>query len=229
MLTPYYIYRHIRPDTNQVFYVGKGRNRRGRYLYERSKSKDRRNKYWWNIVRKNKGEYIVEIVAEFETQESCDAKEIEFIALYGRSNLKGGTLCNLTDGGDGSTNIVHSEETKAKLRAAVADGKHPNFGKKLSAETCRKKSEAVKGEKHHLYGKTLPKEWVRNLAKGKLGEKNPWFGKPSPVSKKVKNTRTGAVYDSIARAAKAEGIKPGKLYSILDGHTKTNTTDLVRI
>ncbi|MDL5055904.1 NUMOD3 domain-containing DNA-binding protein [Geitlerinema calcuttense] len=180
-------------------------------------------------MKKNKGKYIVEIVAEFETQEACDAKEIEFIALYGRSNLKGGTLCNLTDGGDGSTNIVHSEETKAKLRAAVADGKHPNFGKKLSAETCRKKSEALKGEKHHLFGTSLPQEWRDKIAAGKIGEKNPWFGKPSPASKQVKNIKTGVIYDSIARAAKAEGIKPGKLYSILDGHTKVNTTDLVRI
>lgn len=229
MLTSYYIYRHIRPDTNQVFYVGKGKNTLRKKRFERAYVTSRRNPFWHRVVEKNKGQYEVEILLEFDNEQECDVKEKEFIALYGRADTKRGTLTNLTDGGDGSTNIIHSEATRAKLRAAVADGKHPNFGKKLSAETCRKKSEALMGEKHHLFGKTLPDEWKQNIANAKLGEKNPYFGKPSPVSKKVQNTRTGVVYDSIARAAKAEGIAAGKLYAIFDGHTKINTTDLVKL
>lgn len=229
MLNSYYIYRHIRPDTNQVFYVGKGKNTARKRHFERAHIDQRRNRFWHNVVKKNQGKYAVEILLEFDNEPECDAKEIELIALYGRADLGKGTLTNLTDGGDGSTNIIHSEETRAKLRAAVADGKHPNFGKKLSAETCRRKSEALMGEKHHLYGKKLPPEWVENLAKSKLGAKNPYFGKPTAVSKRVQNTRTGVIYDSIARAAKAEGVAAGKLYAIFDGHTKSNTTDLVRI
>lgn len=64
---------------------------------------------------------------------------------------------------------------------------------------------------------------------GKRGEKNPYFGKVTPISRQVKNVRTGVVYESISRAAKAEGIAAGKLYSIFDGHTKENSTDLVVI
>lgn len=231
MLTTFYIYRHIRPDTNQVFYIGKGKNV-GNRLFERSRSALRRNRYWQNVVAKNGGKYEIEILLEFDNELDCDAKEKELIALYGRSDLGKGTLTNLTDGGDGSTNIIATDATRAKLRAALSGSKHPNWGKKLSAETCRKKSEALMGEKHHLYGKNLTEEWKDNIRKSKVGKDNPMYGKTGALShrsKKVLNTKTGEVYASTAIAAEAAGMKVGRLYSILDGHIKVNRTDLVRI
>ena len=95
----FYIYRHIRPDTNEVFYIGKGNNLDKRVsLYSRAKCKNRRHDYWKRIVAKNNGVFTIEIMFECETEEQANAKEIEFIALYGRKDLGNGTLVNFTDG-----------------------------------------------------------------------------------------------------------------------------------
>jgi hypothetical protein len=49
------------------------------------------------------------------------------------------------------------------------------------------------------------------------------LGKISPCAKKVIDGN-GSVYSSIAKAAKAHGIKPKTLNAILNGQTKTNNT-----
>jgi len=47
------------------------------------------------------------------------------------------------------------------------------------------------------------------------------------MSKSVQNTETGAVYGSIAEAARAEGLNAKTLYQYLDG-TRRNLTPLRR-
>lgn len=106
----FYIYRHIRPDTNEVFYIGKGLEDSNRHL-----SKSGRNKYWHNIVNKNEGQYEVEIMMDGLSVSEVIEKEIEFIKLYGRFQ-DGGTLCNISLGGENSAfGMKHSEETKKRM------------------------------------------------------------------------------------------------------------------
>lgn len=52
------LYRHVRPDKDEVFYIGIGKNEKRAY------SKVNRNKYWHNIVSKNNGIYDIEILFE---------------------------------------------------------------------------------------------------------------------------------------------------------------------
>lgn len=89
-----YVYRHIRLDKNEPFYIGIGSDE----TYKRANSKFGRNKYWHNIVAKT--DYEVEILLDNITWEYALNKEIEFIELYGR-RIDGGILSNLTKGGDG--------------------------------------------------------------------------------------------------------------------------------
>jgi hypothetical protein len=94
-----YVYRHIRLDKNEPFYIGIGSDK---YHY-RAYDKERRNHIWKKIVAKT--EYEVEILFDnIERIEACK-KEIEFINLYGKKYNNTGTLSNLTDGGDGSIGI----------------------------------------------------------------------------------------------------------------------------
>lgn len=86
------VYRHIRLDTNEVFYIGIGKSETRAY------KKDGRNRIWNHIVNKTK--YRVEIILEDLTVEEAENKEREFIKLYGRIDLKTGTLSNLTVGGE---------------------------------------------------------------------------------------------------------------------------------
>jgi len=102
-----YVYRHIRLDKNEPFYIGIGSD----ITYKRANEKARRNNIWKKIVAKS--DYEIEILFDDITYDEAKLKEIEFINLYGRLDLGNGTLANLTDGGDGTINP--SQETRDKI------------------------------------------------------------------------------------------------------------------
>lgn len=219
----YYIYRHIRPDTNEVFYIGKG-NMKTKNHGVRHLEKHGRNKWWKNIVAKNNGVYISEIVCYCKTEAEVNAKEIELIKFYGRKDLGLGTLCNLTDGADGSTGLKVSSKTRKILSDMFSGENHPNYGKKLSAETCKKKSESMKASPKNLKGKKLPEWWKDKIRQTKIGNNNPMFGKPSKMAKKVIDTETGIVYQSVMAAAKQTPYQFQYVSAMLNGNKPNKTT-----
>jgi len=129
-----YVYRHIRLDKNVPFYIGIGNDE----TYHRANFKHSRGDHWNKIVAKT--DYEVEIIFEHDSYEFIKEKEIEFIELYGRSDMGLGTLCNKTSGGDGCLGLVHTDEAKLKMSI-------PNRGKIISEEQKRKVSEFHKGRK----------------------------------------------------------------------------------
>lgn len=99
----YYVYRHVRVDKKEVFYIGIGTKYRKNYKcltseYNRAYAKYR-SSAWKRIV--NKTEYAIEIIFESNCRNEILNKEIEFIKIYGRRDLNKGTLVNHTDGGSG--------------------------------------------------------------------------------------------------------------------------------
>jgi len=94
-----YVYRHIRLDKNEPFYIGISKRKR--------RCNDgvgsNRNIIWKRIV--NKTEYEVEIIMDDLSWEDAKKKEIEFIQLYGRIDLGTGILSNMTNGGEGR--LIH--------------------------------------------------------------------------------------------------------------------------
>lgn len=88
------VYRHIRLDKNIPFYIGIGKD------INRPYNKKDRSNFWKSIIGKT--EYTVEILFDNLTKEEAINKEIEFINLYGRIDLKTGYLCNMTCGGEGT-------------------------------------------------------------------------------------------------------------------------------
>ena len=105
----FYVYEHIRLDTNQVFYVGKGKG-------TRLQSSSDRNKYWHNVVNKT-GFKAVKIV-EHSDEELVLLVEIERIDQLRKLGYK---LCNITDGGQGISGLKHSEESKRKMSESRKD------------------------------------------------------------------------------------------------------------
>jgi hypothetical protein len=103
-----YILRDPRPGKNlQPIYVGKGKNARARDHWRRAD--DHKNTFLRQILTKIKKlglEPTIEIVRHFEIEAEAFQLEIELIAKYGRRDLDIGTLCNLTDGGEGATNSL---------------------------------------------------------------------------------------------------------------------------
>lgn len=110
-LPSFYIYQHVRLDKDEVFYVGKGTVKRpGKY--PRAFSAQKRNPRWFAIT--HGVDYRVDIVATFATEEACYNEERRLIAYYGREISGDGTLCNMTEGGEGTSGHRPSPETQAK-------------------------------------------------------------------------------------------------------------------
>jgi hypothetical protein len=143
MKNNWYVYRHIRLDKNEPFYIGIGCKKNYERAYQ-IKS-ERRNMLWGKIFSKTT--IKIEIILDNLTKSQASEKEKEFIKLYGRKDLNTGTLCNMTDGGDGIWNCIRSEETKEKLRQQKMGDKNPMFGKIQSDITKLKRSIKLKGQK----------------------------------------------------------------------------------
>lgn len=173
-----YVYRHIRLDTNKVFYIGIGSSEN----YKRAKSKSDRNNYWKRIV--NKTDYKIEILFDEISIEEAKLKEIEFIALYGRHNLGLGTLCNLTDGGEGVNNIIFTEETKLKMGASQKGNK-----KYLLRTTPQKEINAKIGLANK--GKIRTEEFKQKIKDYQLKNGHPSLGRiqSKETRDKISNTK----------------------------------------
>lgn len=159
-----YVYRHIRLDKNQPFYIGIGRTEN----YARAFNKRERSNQWKAIAEKG---YEVEILFDDLTWEQACQKEKEFIELYGRIDKKNGTLINFTDGGEGVVNYVYTNQVRKnisiaqrgnqnwKLRKSTDDWKRKisekNKGKKRTQEFKDRMSELMRGENNPNYGKKL--------------------------------------------------------------------------
>lgn len=99
-----YVYIHLKATDGQPFYVGKGTNKR-------AFSRDR-NKFWRR--RASKHGVIVVICQDGLSMDDAHLLEMWLIA---KLRHEGHDLCNLTDGGEGATGYITSEETKAKQSA----------------------------------------------------------------------------------------------------------------
>jgi hypothetical protein len=203
-----YIYRHIRLDKNEPFYIGIGSDSN----YKRAYDKKCRNKYWNNISVNG---YNVEILYSNLTWEQSCEKEKEFIRLYGRKDLGLGTLCNMTDGGEGTANRIFTKEHREKISKSKIGHKH-------SLETVKRLQTARLGIKH-------TDTWKENMSIRVSGKNNPNFGKPTPEYIKelkrriILDTYTGVYYNSLLEASLILNIKNGNLSKMLNGKRNNRT------
>lgn len=206
----YYVYEWIRLDTNEPFYVGKGKGKRWRKLRRDG------NDYFNNIV--NKHPVVVNILHDNLDEETAYGLECYYIWLY--RDIIGYNMCNLNDGGEGNSMLCmygelnpfygkhHTEETKEKMKMC-------KLGKPLSEETKRKVSEnnAWKGKKRPEHSEKM---------KGKMcGELNPMYGRcgeNNPTAKAVICITTNTVFYSMSEATKYYNIKhPGSIGAVCRG------------
>jgi hypothetical protein len=197
-----YLYRHIRLDKNQPFYIGISSDSN----YKRAFSK-RRSNIWNNIVAKTG--YEVEIFIDDLTWDEACEKEKEFISLYGKIN-NGGILANLTDGGEGIIGVVRSEEYKNKISASLK-------GRKQSKETILKKNNSVLGRKN-------TEECKKRMSELKIGKKRPYMqGGKHPNARLVLNKDNGQIYKTLKEASEKIGFNYNTLASMLIGRQPNKT------
>ena len=175
----YYVYKWIRLDTNQVFYIGKGHG-------NRYKDRSMRNRYFNNVVNKLGMENIViEIIEDNLDEPTAFEREKYYIQFY---KNKGHKLTNMTSGGEGSSDWYnflseeekeihkersksflgkhHTEETKRKMSRSLTGVKH-----NLSEESRQKLSKLAKSRPAYFKGKHLTEETKEKLRKARLGKK----------------------------------------------------------
>jgi hypothetical protein len=213
-----YVYRHIRLDKNEPFYIGIATHLKR--AYDKS---SRKNKIWQSIIKKTP--YEVDILFDDLTREAVLEKEKEFIALYGRIDKDTGTLCNLTDGGEDFTGEWNkgrkaSEETRAKQREA-AKHKPPK-----SKESCEKTAAWLRGrpksEEHkrklseHFKGKSNG-PWKEEQRKKNLEY---WIKQYNPIGQYDLNDNLIKIWDNRTLASIELGLKKDNIRECLRGRRK---------
>ena len=171
----FYVYEHIRKDTNIPFYVGKGKG-------YRANSTQNRNIYWKRVVEK--AGYTINYVAKDIDEELAYLCEQERIDQLKRLGCK---LANLTVGGEGAgAGELHHMWGKPHpqkgikrpwLRERYLGENNPQWGKKFSEETRKqmsisrtgKKLNRPLGSKSGMKGKAYPEEGKRKLSEAMKG------------------------------------------------------------
>ena len=158
----FYTYAYLREDRTP-YYIGKGQRRR---LYENSGKPC--------VTPKDKNQII--FLKQNLTEQEAFKHEIYMIAVFGRKDLHTGILYNKSDGGDGTSGYIHTEETKKKMSKI-------HKGKKLSIQhkdiLINSRKGKVNTQEHNksiseaLAGIIRSIETKDKISKSKLGENNP--------------------------------------------------------
>jgi len=165
----YYVYAYLRSKDSKTakagtpYYIGKGCNGRA---YEEHR---RRNV---GVHTPKNRKYIV-FLEQGLTEIGSLALERRMIKWYGRENIKTGILLNQTDGGEGGSGRIDSEDTKRRR-------KESNTGKKRSINA---RKNIITGRMHIDYS----------------GDKNPFYNKThtSATKKHLATIRKNKSYEEI--------------------------------
>lgn len=183
IVNKYYIYQHIRLDTNQVFYIGIGKEGTDRINHKR------RNSIWNNITSKAK--YKKEFLFRNLSLQEADQIEKYLIRFYGKIKDNTGILANILDGGHDNKDyrkitleekeilrlkflgnqfakgVIWTEERKQKHSKNRLGKTTKKKGQMVSNETKLKQSKAHKGNLSNT-----GKIWINNGIKSTLISKD---------------------------------------------------------
>lgn len=171
----YYIYSYLREDLSP-YYIGKGKD-------QRAYSKGR------NEVRPPKDKSRVQIIKANLTEQEAFELEKLYILMFGRIDNETGILRNRTDGGDGPSGRVDSEETRRKKSIALTGRtisqatreklRQNALGKTLSPEARMKLSQKLKG-------RICSEEHIQKVRESKIG-----FRHTEEAKRKMSENRKG--------------------------------------
>jgi hypothetical protein len=218
----YYIYSYIRED-GSPYYIGKGKGNRA----WKHASRDR--------VKTPADLNKITVLNEGLTEDEAFQMEIELIAKYGRKDLGTGILINATDGGDGASGRVLSEDSLEKISDSVKNLEKiqcdhcgclssPGNHVKWHGDNClsnpyfdMSNNNRLCGDKHPQTGKSptpqsIEKNRESNIRSARYGKSNPMFkGCYKSPSGKLYATATEAALDhGVTRSAVAKWVKLGK-------------------
>lgn len=174
----FYVYAHIIEETEEIFYIGKGKDNRAWRI-------SGRNQYWNNIT--NKYKFKVDILYTSTSEFDAYKKEIELIEIYKPK-------ANLSTGGEGGFNGISPSEKTRKLISEKLKG---HFQSQEIIEK-RKKTRALNNDNKPspLKGKKLTEEHRRKISENQKGQHRP------TKCKQVICLETGQIFRNLIEAAK---------------------------
>jgi hypothetical protein len=140
----YYIYSYLRED-NSPYYIGKGKE-------QRAYTKGR------NEVRPPKDKSRVRILKDNLTEQEAFEVEKLYILMFGRKDNGTGILRNKTDGGEGPSGRIDSEETRKRKSRSLT-------GRKIPKETGEKISRVLRAK--NMKHSEEHKKYLSEKLKGK--------------------------------------------------------------
>lgn len=195
--TIYYVYAYLRVNDSDTasagtpYYIGYGKNRRAF------------NKHHKIPVPKDKSN----IVFLYENISEQEAKELEKqeISKYGRKDKGTGILLNLTDGGEGVSGLIHSEETRDIMSQKKIGEKNSFFGKTHSEETKNKMSLTKKGKpaKGNFTGKIHSEETKKRLSEA-------YHSQPEEIKNKFIRSASGTKWFHNPETSEVIRINPSQ-------------------
>jgi len=201
----FYVYEHRTLDTGRIFYIGKGHG-------YRATAKTGRNRYWKNIVAKHG--YSVRFIEKNMSESSAFDLEVAAIDFC---RWAGAKLANVTDGGDGTSGLVWTEDRREKMNVAFNSEK---FKDAVSAKTKerwsdpeykQRVSDAIKAahttpEAHELLSARSKKFWKNPeyIAKASETRKLAWQSESRKENASLKIANSWA--NDAIRAKRMVGI-----------------------
>lgn len=191
-MSDFYVYLHRKATTDEVFYIGKGKDDRAYDM-----GTDRSNH--WNSVVKKYGRTVVFVQTGLQEWYAHEL-EMDLIAYHGRKDIGLGLLINKTDGGEGTSGYVYTQEDLKRMSDS-------HKGNVASDETRAKMSASMTPERRAMLsainkGKTLPPERVAKMSEmARLSLERP------EIRKKMSDGVTAAYASPEARQRLSEAAK----------------------
>ena len=177
----FYTYAYLRKDRTP-YYIGKGVGNR---VYSKNHN--------INLPPKERILFLKQNL----TEEEAFKHEKYMITLLGRKDLGTGILHNKTDGGEGVSGFIHSEDARKRIgqsskgrgngktwwhdvdgnskRCAECPGEGwvSGLGEKLKSKISKSK----KGENNYWYGKKHSSKSKEKMSESRKGENSYWYGR----------------------------------------------------
>ena len=198
----YYTYAYLREDKTP-YYIGKGRGKR---IYSKNR-----------LINPPKDKSRILFLKKGLTEAEAFKHEVYMIFVLGRKDLGTGILRNLTNGGEGASGAVRSEETKKKISESLSGENHPLFGVPRTEAQKKAASERMSGENHPQFNVPRTEKTKKKLSEANSGENHQrfgLFGALNPISKAIiaiKPDGTELHFGSVIDAARELGINRGSL------------------
>ena len=175
----YYTYAYLRED-GTPYYVGKGKG-------------DRAYRKVGKPCATPKDKSKIIYLKTNLTEEQSFNHERYMIFILGRKDLGTGILLNKSDGGEGASGCIPSEETRRKRSAKMKGENNPLYGKrgKDSPRYGKKHTQETKDKiRKSLQGNVISEETRIKISEknklNRLGEKNPFYGRKHSEETKKK-------------------------------------------